>query len=147
ADITDFFAFVSPDKPTTLTAIMCTDPLLEPANGPNYFPFDPSLIYQINVDNDHDAKADLAFEFRFQTEIRAPAVPVGFIGLGTTGIPGLVPPAITALDGAGAAGLSLRQTYTATLLRSGLSPRTLTRVGGGKLFAVPSNVGPRTMPN
>src|SRR5262245_44884013 len=38
ADITDFFAFVSPDDPSTLTTAICTDPLLEPSNGPNYFP-------------------------------------------------------------------------------------------------------------
>lgn len=48
ADITDFFAFVSYNgsqaanqRPTKATFILYVDPLLEPANGPNYFPFDP----------------------------------------------------------------------------------------------------------
>ena len=33
ADITDFFAFVSYDKPDKVTLILNVDPLLEPANG------------------------------------------------------------------------------------------------------------------
>src|SRR6202044_2042890 len=56
------------------------------------------------------------------------------------------PPAITSLDGPGAAGLSLRQTYTVTLWR-GSKSLNLTPVNGSSLFAVPSNVGPRTMPD
>src|SRR5262245_63703459 len=76
ADITDFYAFVSPDRPDSLTAIMCTDPLLEPANGPNYFPFDPELLYAIRIDNNHDAIPDVSFEFRFRTQQNLPGVPV-----------------------------------------------------------------------
>ena len=53
ADITDFYSFVSPDRPDTATSIVCTDPLLEPANGPNYFPFDSGILYAIRIDNDH----------------------------------------------------------------------------------------------
>jgi hypothetical protein len=56
------------------------DPLLEPGNGPNYFPFDPDILYAIRIDNNQDAIADVVFEFRFQTEIRAPGVFTGFIG-------------------------------------------------------------------
>src|ERR1700687_1755024 len=111
ADVTDWYAFVSYDNPDNVTFILNVDPLLEPANGPNYFPFDPSVLYTIKIDNTYDAVEDLSFEFRFQTEIRAPGVYTGFIGAGA-GIGGVIPPAITALDGAGAAGLSLRQNYT-----------------------------------
>jgi hypothetical protein len=158
ADITDFYAFVSYDHPDRVTFIMNVDPFLEPSNGPNYFPFDPSVLYQIKIDNDHDALADVTFNIRFKTEIRAPQLFTGFAGVGN-GLnapknspppvaPGtaIVPPAITSLDGAGAAGLSLRQSYTVTMNRHGqripLTPET-----GSVLFAVPSNVGPRTMPN
>jgi len=158
ADITDFYAFVSYDHPDRVTFIMNVDPFLEPSNGPNYFPFDPSVLYQIKIDNDHDALADVTFNIRFKTEIRAPQLFTGFAGAGS-GInapknspapvaPGtaIVPPAITSLDGPGAAGLSLRQSYTVTMYRHGqripLTPET-----GTTLFAVPSNVGPRTMPN
>ena len=86
ADITDFFAFVSYDDPSKVTLILDVDPLLEPSNGPNYFPFDPEIVYAIRVDNDQDAKEDLRFEFRFNTEIRAPGVFTGFVGAGK-GIP------------------------------------------------------------
>jgi Domain of unknown function (DUF4331) len=86
ADITDWYAFVSPDAPDTVTMILAVDPLLEPSNGPNYFPFDDNLLYELNVDNDQDARADVSFRVRFKTEIRLPGVPVGFIGAGN-GIP------------------------------------------------------------
>jgi mono/diheme cytochrome c family protein len=54
-----------------------------------------------------------------------------------------IPPAITALNGRGSEGLGIRQTYTVTKIENGTS----TNVGSGTMFAVPSNVGPRTMPN
>src|SRR5271168_4391952 len=158
ADITDFYAFVSYDHPDRVTFIMNVDPFLEPSNGPNYFPFDPNVLYQIKIDNNHDALADLTFNIRFQTQVRAPGLPVGFAGAGAginapknspppvaPGTP-IVPPAITSLDGPGSAGLSLRQTYTVTMYR-GAQKLNLTPTTGSTLFAVPSNVGPRTMPD
>jgi Domain of unknown function (DUF4331) len=158
ADITDFYAFVSYDHPDRVTFILNVDPFLEPSNGPNYFPFDPNVLYQIKVDNNDDALEDLSFNVQFQTQIRAPQLFVGFAGAGNginapknspapvaPGTP-IVPPAITALDGPGAAGLSLRQTFTVTLYRGGKA-LSLTNVTGSPLYAVPSNVGPRTMPD
>jgi hypothetical protein len=118
--------------------ILNVDGLLEPSNGPNYFPFDPNVRYVMNVDNNHDGKSDIRFEFRFNTEIRQPGVFTGFVG----GIAGIPP--ITALNGPGSEGLSLRQTYTVTMVKNGIA----TDLGYWQpLFAVPSNVGSRTMPN
>jgi Domain of unknown function (DUF4331) len=158
ADITDFYAFVSYDHPDRVTFIMNVDPFLEPSNGPNFFPFDPNVLYQIKIDNDENALADVTFNIQFQTQIRAPQLFVGFAGAGKginapsnspapvkPGTP-IVPPAITSLDGAGAAGLSLRQTYTVTMYR-GSRKIPLTSVNGSTLFAVPTNIGPRTMPD
>ena len=156
ADITDFFAFVSYEDPTKATFLLNVDPFLEPGNGPNYFPFDDNILYTIKIDNTNDAVEDLTFEVRFHTEVRAPGVFTGFVGAGAginapanspapvpPGTP-IVPPAITALDGPGAAGLSLRQTYSVTMINNGVAtPLT----NGSPLYAVPSNVGPRTMPN
>jgi hypothetical protein len=137
---------------------MNVDPFLEPGNGPNYFPFDPNVLYQIKIDNNHDAYADVTFNIQFQTQIRAPQLFTGFAGAGNgidaqknspapvaPGTP-IVPPAITSLDGAGAAGLSLRQTYSVTMYR-GSKQIPLAPVSGSTLYAVPTNVGPRTMPN
>ena len=158
ADITDFFAFVSYDDPTKVTFILNVDPFLEPGNGPNYFPFDDNIQYSIKIDNNQDALAEIVFQFQFRTEIRAPGLFTGFVGAGNgvnapsnspapiaPGTP-IVPPAITALDGTGSAGLSLRQHYTVTMVKGGVST-PLTNVTGNPLFAVPNNVGPRTMPN
>src|SRR5215469_4585235 len=138
ADVTDWYAFVSYDHPDRVTMILNVDPLLEPANGPNYFPFDPNVLYEMEVDNNHDGIPDIEFQFRFTTEIRLPGVFTGFVG----GIAGIPP--ITSLDGPGSTGLSLRQTYTVTMVRNGVSTDL---TDGQTLFAVPSNVGPRTMPN
>lgn len=163
ADITDWFAFVSYDDPSKVTFILNVDPLLDPSNGPNYFPFDPEIVYAIKIDNDQDGVADVGFEFLFQTEVRAPGLFTGFIGAGSginspanapktlapEGIPPqLIPPAITALDGNGSQGLSLRQTYTVWMVRgSGANASRTNITGTRKLIAVPSNVGSRTMPD
>ncbi len=156
ADITDYYAFVSYDDPSKVTFILDVDPLLEPSNGPTYFPFDPEILYAIKVDNNHDGIEDVTFEFRFQTEIRLPDVFTVYVGAGNgiaapanspapvpPGTP-IVPPAITDLDGPGSAGLNLRQTYTVTMVRGS---QRVDLTNGQRLFAVPTNSGPRTMPN
>ena len=70
ADITDWYAFVSYDNPNNVTFILNVDPFLEPANGPNYFPFDPNVLYEMKIDNNQDGVEDVVFQFRFQTEIQ-----------------------------------------------------------------------------
>lgn len=139
ADITDWFTFVSPEHPDHVVMILNVDPFLEPSNGPNYFPFDPGILYEMKVDNDHNGDDDVVFQFRFHTEIRSPGLFTGFVG-NLAGIP-----PITALDGPGSEGLNLRQTYTVTLVTKAAGEEDLT--AGQTLFAVPTNVGPRTMPN
>ena len=89
ADITDWYTFVSPERPDRVVMILNVDPFLEPANGPNYFPFDPGVLYEMKVDNDNDGVEDVTFQFRFQTEIRAPGVFTGFVG----NLAGIPPPA------------------------------------------------------
>ena len=89
ADITDFFAFVSYNgsqaanqRPTKATFILCVDPLLEPANGPNYFPFDSGILYEIKIDNNHDAVEDIIFQVQFETEQRLPSLFTTMAGAG-----------------------------------------------------------------
>jgi hypothetical protein len=138
ADVTDWYAFVSYDHPDRVTMILNVDPFLEPSNGPNYFPFDPNVLYEMKIDNNRDGVEDITFQIRFKTEIRQPGVFTGYVG----GIAGIPP--ITALDGSGSEGLSLRQTYTVTMIGNGIATDV---TAGRKLIAVPSNVGPRTMPD
>ena len=138
ADITDWFAFVSPEHPDRVILILNVDPFLEPSNGPNYFPFDPNILYEMKIDNNHDGNSDITFQFRFTSQINSPGVFTGFFG----GLPNLPP--ITALNGPGSEGLSERQTYTVTMVTKNGSVQISS---GQNLFAVPTNVGPRTMPN
>jgi len=153
ADITDVYAFRSYDADPTprVTFILSVDPLLEPANGPNWFPFDPDVLYEIKVDNNNDAVEDIVFQFRFSTEQRLPNLFQAYAGSGsgivapanspppvTPGTP-IVPPKITDF---GSVGLGQRQTYTVTMVKGGVAtPIT----GSGPFYAVPANVGPRTM--
>jgi Domain of unknown function (DUF4331) len=147
ADITDFYMFRStqPGQADKLDLIMDVIPFEEPSGGPNYYNFDPSVAYTFHVDNDKDGKADdVEFEFRFTSEIRgavnALGLPLSYVG-GVPPATGSVIPPITSLD---SPGLGLRQHYTITMIKNGhrtvLSPMT-------DKIAVPSDVGPRTMPD
>ncbi len=152
ADITDVYAFRSyaqadaAGEEPKVTLILGVDPLLEPANGPTLFPFDPDLLYEIKVDNNNDARADVTFQFRFRTEFQLPNVFTAVAGFQDGayqpgGGPLVVPPQITTFDNPG---LNLRQTYTVTMIRGG-STTTLRNGNGSPFFAVPGNAGPRTM--
>ncbi|HEV8306449.1 MAG TPA: DUF4331 domain-containing protein [Methylomirabilota bacterium] len=144
ADITDVYFFRSWENPDRVVLIMNVIPAQEPSAGPNYFNFSDDVTYRLHLDTNRDGLAqDIVYQISFRTEIRPPFrdLPVSYAGVDP--VAGL-PPAITALDGPGSEGLGLRQRYTVTELRPGRPPRNL---GGGTMFAVPSNIGPRTMPN
>ena len=146
ADITDLYAFVDYNDASKVTFIMNVNPAQEPSAGPNYYPFDPNVLYAFHLDTNRDGVADdMDIEVQFNTEYRN-----ALAGLGLPSPVANVGP-ITALDGAGSSGLGLRQSYTVTLVKkmpNGTHVRTpLTTTDGKTLFAVPSNQGPATMPN
>src|SRR5690242_21458199 len=70
ADSTDVYAFVSPDKPGTVTLIANYIPLQSPAGGPNFYEFGDDVLYEIHIDNDGDGRADITYQFRFTTHLR-----------------------------------------------------------------------------
>src|ERR1700682_5918810 len=72
ADNTDVYAFVSPDKPHTVTLIANYIPLEGPAGGPNFFEFGNDVLYTIHVDNDGDGVGEVNYELRFETRLRNP---------------------------------------------------------------------------
>lgn len=136
ADITDFYFFRSWQDPDNAILIMNVIPTQEPGSGPNYFNFADDVLYEIHIDNNkNNIAGNIVYQIRFKTEIRQPGnvFPLSYVAL----------PPITALDGNGSEGLLLRQSYTVREVRYGQPPREL---GTGPMFAVPSNVGPRTMP-
>jgi hypothetical protein len=65
-DNTDVYAFVSPDKPDTVTLISNWQGFQDPSGGPNFFPWGAEgYRYNIKVDNDGDAVPDQTYRFTF----------------------------------------------------------------------------------
>src|SRR5690242_12446617 len=70
ADSTDLYAFVSPDRPDTVTLIANYIPLQTPAGGPNFYEFGDDVRYEIHIDNDGDGRAEVTYQFEFTTRLR-----------------------------------------------------------------------------
>lgn len=130
ADLTDLYAFVSPDKPDTVTLIANVYPFIEPASGPNFARFADDVLYQINVDNNGDSAEDVSFDFRFTTTTQNPNT-----FLYNTG-------PVKSLDDPN---LNIRQTYSVTERRGGLFGKST--VIAENLPVPPPNIGPRSFPD
>ncbi len=126
-DATDLYAFVSPEKNNTVTLIANYIPLEEPAGGPNFYSFDPRALYEINVDNNGDAKPDITYQFRFKTTVMNPNT---FL-YNTGPINSLTDP-----------DWNVKQTYTLTKIENGTST-----IIGTDLPMPPANVGPKSTPD
>jgi hypothetical protein len=131
ADNTDVYAFVSPDKPNTVTLITNYIPLEGPAGGPNFFEFGDDVLYSIYIDNDGDALPEIAYQFTFSTRLRNPNT-----FLYNTG-------PITSLD---SPNWNKRQFYKVTRVTGRRRPQRHTVLGSG-LASPPCNIGPRSTPN
>ena len=127
ADNADTYAFVSPDKPGTVTIITNYVPLQAPPGGPNFFEFGDDVLYSIHIDNDGDALPEVTYEFRFETILRNPDT-----FLYNTG----------PISKLGDPNWNKRQFYTVTR-RAGKNARVL----GAGLACPPCNIGPRSTPN
>ncbi len=128
ADTTDVYAFVSPDRPDTVTLVGNWIPLEEPAGGPNFYKFGDDVRYQLNIDNDGDAVDDITYEIRFNTRLVNRNT-----FLYNTG-------PITSLDDPD---FNIRQTYS-VIRRVRGGPDT---VIASDLPTPPVNIGPRSTPN
>jgi hypothetical protein len=127
ADSTDLYAFVSPDKPGTVTLIANYLPLEGPAGGPNFYEFGDDVLYEIHIDTHGHGEADITYEFRFHTELPNPDT-----FLYNTG-------PITSLH---SPNWNRRQAYSVTR-RDG---RGQHRLGEG-LICPPCNIGPLSTPH
>ncbi|HXF98547.1 MAG TPA: DUF4331 domain-containing protein [Gaiellaceae bacterium] len=132
ADNTDVYAFVSPDKPSTVTIVANYIPLEDPAGGPNYYRFDPTVLYELNVDNDGDAVEDVVYQFRFTTQVGNPNT-----FLYNTG----------PVDSPTDPDLNVKQTYTVTRVVRRAGEAVSTTVLGADLPVPPANIGPRSNPS
>ena len=125
-DNTDVYAFVSPDRPNTVTLISSWIPFEEPAGGPNFFLWAEHTNYSIKIDNNGDARPDIIYRWVFTTHYRNPNT-----FLYNTG-------AVTALNDPN---LNIYQTYDLFRAKHGDTVRLLHDAP-----VVPSNVGKASMP-
>src|SRR3979490_516846 len=72
ADNAAAYAFVSPDRPDTVTLISNFVPLQDPPGGPNFFEFGDDVLYSIYIDNDGDGLPEISYVLNFSTELRNP---------------------------------------------------------------------------
>ena len=72
ADSTDVYAFVSPDRPDTVTLIANYIPFQAPDGGPNFYEFGDDVTYDIHVSNKGKGEADITYRFHFHTKVRNP---------------------------------------------------------------------------
>jgi hypothetical protein len=67
-DNTDVYAFISPNNANNLVIVADYVPLLLPASGPNFYKFSDSARYEVHIDNDGDAVADLTYRWTFDSQ-------------------------------------------------------------------------------
>ena len=127
ADSTDLYAFVSPDKPGTVTLIANYLPLEGPAGGPNFYEFGDDVLYAIHIDTHGRGEADITYKFNFHTQLPHPDT-----FLYNTG-------PITSLT---SPNWNRRQTYSVTRV----DDRGRHRLGEG-LICPPCNIGPLSTPH
>jgi hypothetical protein len=128
ADNTDLYAFVSPDRPDTVTIIANFIPLQNPSSGPNFWEFADDVLYEIHVSNHGDAEDDVTYQFRFTTTIRN-----DHTFLYNTG-------QITSITDEA---WNRPQTYSVTRVNRAGNARVLAE----NLTVPPVNIGPRSTPN
>ncbi|MBA2321171.1 MAG: DUF4331 domain-containing protein [Deltaproteobacteria bacterium] len=106
ADLTDLYMFVEGDK---LVLIMNSNPLEEPGGGPNFYRFDDNVLYEIHIDNEGDAEADITYQFRVSTTYQLPNTFLYNVG-----------------DITDPMNLNMIQTYTVNMVADGVSTTILT---------------------
>lgn len=147
-DGTDLYAFKSyePGRSSYVTFIANYVPLQDAYGGPNYFTMDTDGFYDIRIDTNGDARANLTYRFRFQYQRKDISLDVGG---STVAIP---------LRNAGPAGagntdaLNDTETYTVELLKgpnASTMPRYLTNAADGThTFVKPiDNIGFKSIPD
>jgi Domain of unknown function (DUF4331) len=126
-DATDLYAFVPESAPNKVALVGSWIPFEEPAGGPNFYLWAERTNYDINIDNDGDARADIVYRWRFRTHRRNPDSFINNDG------------PVTSLDDEN---LLISQTYDLTRIKNGHATMLLDDAP-----VVPSHVGDASMPN
>ena len=125
-DATDLYAFVPKSAPNKVALVGSWIPFEEPAGGPNFYLWAERTNYDINIDNDGDALADVVYRWRFRTHRRNPDSFIANNG------------PVTSLDDEN---LLIYQTYDLTRIKNGHVALLLDDAP-----VVPSHVGDASMP-
>jgi hypothetical protein len=141
ADNTDLYAFVSPESGRSdhVTLIANYIPLEEPGDGPNYFRFSDDVVYEIMVDTNGDAREDVTYQFKFNTNVAALSRNTFLYNTGQIGMP-----PNPSDPSSQYANLNQQQSYTVAEIRGDR------RKGGGTVLlqgarVAPINIGPRSV--
>jgi hypothetical protein len=126
-DSTDVYAFVSPDKPHTVTLICNYIPFESPAAGPNFYEFGDDVLYSIHISNKGTAEPDITFQFEFRTQIADPGT-----FLYNTG----------PIESLTSSNWNRSQTYSVSMVKAGK-----TTVLASGLKCPPCNIGPLSTPD
>ena len=137
ADNTDVYAFRSTEagREGFVTIISNFIPIQDPSGGPQFFRFDDTVLYQIQIDNTGDGIEDISYQFRFTTTTVNPNT---VFGMSTVNQDGVIR-SNTDPD------YNMPQRYTVT--RTERSNGRRGRVMAANLLMPPSNIGPRVTPN
>ncbi|MEO6712749.1 MAG: DUF4331 domain-containing protein [Mycobacteriales bacterium] len=131
-DATDLYAFVSPDDASMVTLVSNWIPMQIPAGGPNFYQWDPNARYDVNIDNNGDAIADVVYRWVFTSHYRNPNT-----FLYNTGVVNhLTDPT-----------LNFYQTYDLLELRTNGAGMVKTKTLVDDGISAPSHVGNASMPN
>jgi hypothetical protein len=129
ADNTDVYAFVTPDKPDTVTLVANYIPAEEPSGGPNFYEWDPSVLYEIHVHNGNGTNDEITYQFRFKTKVVDPNTFLYNVGPIT-------------FDGTKYVNWNRPQTYSVTRIDERGNSQRL----ANDLHVPPVNIGPRSTP-
>jgi len=127
-DNTDTYAFVSPDRPDTVTILTNYIPLEAAAGGPNFYEFGEDVRYSIYISNRGTAEPDITYTFRFETTVLNERTFLYNLG------------PISSLDDPN---FNRRQSYSVTK-QIGTGPPKLLASG---LRSPPCNIGPHSTPS
>ncbi|MEV0319406.1 DUF4331 domain-containing protein [Streptomyces sp. NPDC050658] len=132
ADLTDVYAFTSPDNHDTVTLVASVRPFQLPATAGNAvvdYPFANGARYEIHTDADGDGAADTTYRWTFRTKDSRPPFPP---------LPKVGPEPVTSLS---SSSLRVRQTYTLERVRAGKAEKLVSGT------AAPTHAGRFLMPN
>lgn len=146
-DATDFYMFTSYESTRSgyVTFIANYDPLQDAYGGPNYFALNQNAAYDIDIDNNGDAKPDIVFRFKFTNSFKNLTVPAG--GSANTAVPLINIGGITAGN---QSALNRIETYTVSRYNGDPSRTGALAItnasGGSRTFTKPvDNIGNKSI--